>query len=392
MLDDRGDDRNQAEVATAIGRGGGDAHVGTEPGWQEIDRALRRVAVRRGGLDAEELAWLARAERAEVHRHVGSVSMLAYVERVLGYGPRVAKERLRVARVLATLPALTGELRAGGLSYSAVRELSRVATPATEAAWIEAARGRVLREIEAQVAGRSPGDRPEDPGDPDLTPRTITLELLPATLALFREAMRLLEDEVGHPLTDDALIAAMCSSVLDAPCPRGHDRAAPGDASLDASAPADEATTRAPYQIGLTVCARCDRAWHDAAGRAVDVPPATLAQARCHADHLGHLDAAVPARVVQDIPPAVQRLVKRRDRGCCTVPGCRSTRFLQLHHVHACADGGGHEPSNITCLCFAHHRLVHEGRLAITGAAPGRLVYTSRDLLIVTAAGAGEML
>ncbi len=345
------------------------SHVGLAatsalPPWREIDRQLRRLAKRRGELDALELVWLARAEQAELHHHLGHATMLEYVERVLGYGPKVGKERLRVARALLDLPAMATALGDGTLVYSAVRELSRVATPATENEWLDAARGKCLREIEELVAGRRPGKRPTDPPDPNLAPRPITLELTPPTLALFRDACRRLEDERGHRLTDDEVIAAMCATIVG-PTPRGPDDGR-GDGCGDG---------RAPYQIALTVCERCDRASHDASGRAIDVPPSTLAQARCNAQHLGRLDAAEPARAVQDVPPAVQRLVHRRDRGRCTVPGCRSTRWLQLHHVLAQALGGTHDPSNLCCLCFAHHQSLHQGKLSITGTAPNALVF-----------------
>jgi hypothetical protein len=64
-------------------------------------------------------------------------------------------ERLRVARALESLPLLEGALDAGELCFSAVRELSRVATPGTEAAWRDRALGKNLRQIEELVAGQS---------------------------------------------------------------------------------------------------------------------------------------------------------------------------------------------------------------------------------------------
>ena len=331
--------------------------------WREIDRQLRRVAKRRGELDAVELMWLARAEQAQLHRHFGHATILEYVERVLGYGPKVGKERLRVARALLELPAMAAALGEGTLVYSAVRELSRVATAATEPEWLDAARGKSLREIEDLVSGRRKGKRPTDPSEPDLALRPITLELTPPTLALFRDACRRLEDELGHRLTDDEVMAAMCATVVapTAPTPRGVDHG------------------RAPYQIALTVCESCDRAWHDASGRAIEVPPSTLDQARCNAQHLGRVDADEPARAEQDIPPAVQRLVHRRDRGACTVPGCRSTRWIQIHHIVARALGGTHEPSNLASVCFAHHMAHHQGKLAISGTAPDALVFERDD-------------
>jgi hypothetical protein len=59
------------------------------------------------------------------------------------------------------------------------------------------------------------------------------------------------------------------------------------------------------------------------------------------------IDADKPERARQDIPPATRRLVWARDRGRCRVPGCRSTRGLDLHHLEHQEHGGTHEPSNL---------------------------------------------
>src|SRR6185503_9682629 len=110
--------------------------------------------------------WLREAEALRIWRPLGMVSMIDYLERVMGYAPRTAQDRLRIARALGTLPTLTAALARGELAFSAVRELTRVVTPATEAAWVAAAAGKNLRQIEELVAGHRPGDRPEDPPDP----------------------------------------------------------------------------------------------------------------------------------------------------------------------------------------------------------------------------------
>ena len=129
---------------------------------QTIDLALRSIAKRRAALDAEEARWLREAEVAHIWKPLGMVSMLDYLERALGYTPRVALERLRVARALAELPVLTEALAAGALPFSALRELTRVAVPATEAEWCSEAIGKNLREIEELVATHQRGDRPSD--------------------------------------------------------------------------------------------------------------------------------------------------------------------------------------------------------------------------------------
>ena len=83
------------------------------------------------------------------------------LERTFGYAPRIAHERLRVAQALDGLPDLRARLAEGQLNWSAVRELTRVAVPETEADWIEAADGQTVRDVERMVRGRVPGDRPE---------------------------------------------------------------------------------------------------------------------------------------------------------------------------------------------------------------------------------------
>src|SRR5512147_29865 len=88
-----------------------------ETDWRAVDRALRSIAKRRAALDAEEARWLREAEALQIWRPLGMVSMLDYLERVLGYGPRAAQDRLRVARALGTLPRLTAGLAQGELSF-----------------------------------------------------------------------------------------------------------------------------------------------------------------------------------------------------------------------------------------------------------------------------------
>src|SRR5262245_33815787 len=109
--------------------------------WREVDRRLREYARHRASLDAAEAFDLLRAEQLKLHVLHGFVSMYEYMERVLGYGPHAARERMRVARTLAQLPQTTAALARGKLTYSAVRELTRVATAETEASWLAATEG-----------------------------------------------------------------------------------------------------------------------------------------------------------------------------------------------------------------------------------------------------------
>jgi hypothetical protein len=134
--------------------------------WQAVDRALRSIAQARAALDAEQARWLREAQALQIWKPLGMVSALDYMERQLGYAPRTAQDKLRVARALGALPHLTPALRLRELGFSAIREPTRVATPATEAAWISAALGKNVRQVEDLVADHHLGDRPDDPTDP----------------------------------------------------------------------------------------------------------------------------------------------------------------------------------------------------------------------------------
>jgi hypothetical protein len=316
--------------------------------WKKADVALRRIAKKRAALDAEELVWLLRARRARVHRHLGYGTFLEYMERVLGYTPKAASERLRVAGALEEMPEMTAALMESRLPFSAVRELTRVATPETEEEWIKAAQGRTLREIEPMVAGRRRGALPETPPDPALIQHKLFLEVSAETKALMREVFRLVRQEAGCHLTDDEVLAQIARAVLG-----GSDRKG-----------------RASYQIALTVCPRCDQAAMLGGGDAVDVDAAVLERARCDALSVGRVDGDEPQRSSQSIPPRTRRMVVLRDRGRCVVPGCRSARYLDVHHLYFRSEGGDHRPQNLALLCRAHHDRIHAGLLIAIGPAP----------------------
>jgi hypothetical protein len=124
---------------------------------------------------------------AHVHLHLGFASFAEYIERLFGYSPRWTEERLRVAESLETLPHLQHALHDGSVPWSTVRELIRVATPKSENAWLEASRGRTLRQVEQLVAGHKPGDQPDAPSDPSLRRHVLRMDVTAETFATFRE-------------------------------------------------------------------------------------------------------------------------------------------------------------------------------------------------------------
>jgi hypothetical protein len=328
--------------------------------WEVVHEALLDVACRRSALDAEEMRWLHEAEQLQIWKQLGLVSMVDYLERALDYAPRTAQERMRVARALADLPELMDALATNELAFSAIKELARVSTRATEHAWRAAARGKNLREIEQLVSGRRPGDLPTDAPDDDARLHALHFEDISAsTYALFREARQAIDRERGSRVTDDELVRTLAHASFD---------------GGTANANADHGHAR--NQIHYTVCERCNGAWQNGGGARVRITATAIEQACCDAVEIPPAVDGTPQRAAQSIPPAIRREVFHRDQYRCQTPGCRSAQGLEIHHIVARADGGTHDPSNLTLRCDGCHTARHEGKLAITGTAPDNLTTT----------------
>lgn len=318
--------------------------------WFEMHTRLQTIVRNKGASDAEELRLLCALEKEEVWLKVGEPGMVAYVERVLGYEPKVAQERMRVARALAELPSIAAELAKGELTYSAVKELTRVAKWETEASWLEKALGRTTAEVQSMVSGRRAGDLPESPPKPENIRYFIHEELAATTFAKGREARKVLEEELGHAIDSDTFYSMLYDRVLS-----GH------------------VSDRARHQIAVTVSGCDERAWQHGGGRAIEIPPSARELAECDAERIGSLDAKTPTRASQDISPATRRLVHQRDGFRCQVPGCRASRNLDVHHIKPRSKGGTGDADNLVTLCAEHHRAHHDGKLAIERARTGEL-------------------
>ncbi len=100
-----------------------------------------------------------------------------------------------------------------------------------------------------------------------------------------------------------------------------------------------------------------------------------MERARCDARVLGDLTAAHPERAVSSVTPRMREQILAAFGGRCAVPGCRSSRCLEIHHIIPQAVGGPHEIWNLVPLCDGHHVADHLGLLKITGRAPFDLAF-----------------
>jgi hypothetical protein len=84
------------------------------------------------------------------------------------------------------------------------------------------------------------------------------------------------------------------------------------------------------------------------------------------------------ARKTRAIPPALQRALAARDRGC-RFPGCTARRFVDAHHIVHWANGGPTKLANLIQLCRRHHRQLHEAGYTLTPTTTGEPVFHRPD-------------
>jgi len=334
----------------------------------ELERLGDEIAELAAHLDAAtaRLLDLIREFDARGGWNSGFSSCAAWLTWRTGLQPGAAREHVRVARALGGLPRLAEALARGEISYSKIREITRVATPATEerllavghagtAAQVERlVRGwrRMDGKAEAEAAVRQHTSRalhvyPDEDGTVRIRGRlapevgALLLKALAAARETLYQRQRESAPEADRPTMEQQQADAL-GLLAEAALHHELDPGAPGeryqvvvhvDAAVlaDAAAPGEsvlEEGVRVP--AGTSQRLACDASRvvmrHDAEGRVVEVGART-----------------------RTIPPALRRALQHRDGGC-RFPGC-GVRVGQGHHIRHWAQGGPTTLTNLLILC-----------------------------------------
>jgi 5-methylcytosine-specific restriction endonuclease McrA len=368
----------------------------------ELDRLGDEIAELSAHLDAAtaRLLDLIREFDARGGWNTGFRSCAEWLGWRVGLDLGAARERVRVARALGTLPAIAEALARGELSYSKARALTRVATPETEARLLAVAQAgtaaqverivrgwrRVDRLAEAQEAAKQHASRslqvyPDEHGMVVLRGRlepevgALLLRALEAAREmLYQQARQAAAADSAHPAAEPPTLAQQQADALallaETALHHGLDPGVLGEryqvvVHVDASALGDPAQPgQSVLEGGSRVSAETSRRLACDAGRVV---------MRHDAD--GRL-LEVGART-RTIPPALRRALHHRDRGC-RFPGCGSP-LGQGHHVRHWAEGGPTVLSNLALLCRRHHRAVHEEGYQVDRRPDGALHFRRPD-------------
>src|SRR4030095_3002978 len=128
---------------------------------RDLDELGDEIAELSAHLDAATARLLALIREFDARGgwNTGFRSCAAWLSWRVGLDLGAARERVRVARALGSLPLLAEALARGQLSYAKVRALTRVATPETEARLLAVGRAGTAAYIERIVRGWRAVDR-----------------------------------------------------------------------------------------------------------------------------------------------------------------------------------------------------------------------------------------
>ena len=398
----------------------GASFVPTHPNTVELERLGDQIAELSAHLDAAtaRLLDLIREFDARGGWGNGFSSCAAWLTWRVGLDPGAARERVRVARALGTLPQLAQALARGELSYSKVRALTRVATPETEERLLAVGRAGTAEHVERIVRGWRRVDRIAEAQETTKRHRRRALHVFqdedgmvvihgrlePEAGAVLMKALEAGRDALAQrrrvanvsaetPHSAGAVDAAgesmrtgliisedppswgqqqadALALIAETALHRGIDPGAPGEryqvvVHVDAPVLANpEAPGQSVLEDGTHVSAEtsqrlaCDATRvvmrHDAEGRVTEVGART-----------------------RTIPPALRRALQHRDKGC-RFPGC-GLPFGQGHHIRHWAHGGPTKLSNLAILCRRHHRAVHQEGFQVERQANGDLCFRRPD-------------
>ena len=381
---------------------------------RELEAQITELA---GHLNAANHRWLvliAEFDRRNGWSDGATQSCAHWLSWKCGLDLGAAREKVRVARAIESLPKISVAMSNGQLSYSKARALTRVATPAIEDVLLNVALNgtthhvetlvrqfRRVQEVEElsrearQYSGRSLTYFHDHDGS-----LVVKLQLTVESGALFLKAIEAALPEI--PLPDDCKDslhvsaetpgangsgAASAFTSRHAPLPSHSMRRADAlvvmaESFLQHGAVAMKGGDR--HQVVVHIdeatlrkgeAGRCEL--DD--GPAIPMETARRLACECSKVEITEDEQGEPldvGRKTRSIPPALRRALAARDKGC-VFPGCNHKRYVDGHHVEHWADGGETKLSNLATLCRFHHRAVHEGGLRMERCDDGAWRFTN---------------
>ncbi len=357
-----------------------------------IEQLITEIVALCGHIQAAEfrlLELIRRLDEARPWNRCEMPSCAHWLNWKCGIDLVTAREKVRVAHALPKLPLVSAAFQDGRLSYSKVRAITRIATQENEPELLQVALSNTAAHVEKIVKRYRQVERLQDAraafnayqrrefSSHFADDGSLVFEgrLPPEAGAMLLQALDRGVEWLFHGQPQRQRSSRDEARIQDVPLGerRADALAILAERFLAQPPGADEALQTAD-RFQLVVHASAESLPEYGAIDPNDPPqvqdgPVLAAETArrigcdCSMVRIRETEHGEPldiGRKTRTIPPAINRALKRRDRGC-RFPGCTNMRFVDGHHIRHWADGGETKLGNLVLLCRHHHRLVHEG-------------------------------
>jgi hypothetical protein len=374
---------------------------------RSIDELAGEIFALSGHLNAANyrlLVLIAEFDRREGWSDSATQSCAHWLNWKCGIAMGAAREKVRVARALESLPKVSEAMASGKLSYSKAREITRIGNADNEDYLLMIAEHGTAQHVERLVRAYRRCQEAEE---------------------LTREVRQQQSRSLSYRYDDDGSLVVNCR--LPAEAGAGLVKALElALKELPApDVPAGTSAERVPFSarradaLALVAESFLAHGAIEAAGGdrhqiVVHVAVETLRDRSagcCEFEHGPSMAAETARRLACDasvvtlienddgeplnvgrktrtISAPLRRVLNARDKGC-RFPGCCNTRFIDAHHVEHWANGGETKPSNLVSLCRFHHHAVHEGGIRIEKLDDGALRFVKRNGVAIDSVAPG---
>jgi hypothetical protein len=364
----------------------------------DLVNAITELAGHLNAAQARFLALLAELDRRDAWAEWGVRSCAHWLNWKCGLNLGAAREKIRVARALERLPRIAAAMAAGQLSYAKVRAMTRAADESTEEYFLQIALHGTANHVERLARGfRRVKEAQELSREAQQQKRRclscwydddgslVIRGRLPAEAgAALLKALQLAEESMPLPPKENVSAETFLERAPTATARRADALRLIAEGHLAAVQQGNSGGDRTQIVVHVDAATL----HHDEPGRCeLEEGPAIAAETArrlaCDASVVtivenGDGEPLNVGRKTRTIPPALRRALQSRDQGC-RFPGCTHTRFIDGHHLQHWAHGGETKLSNLVSLCRFHHRLVHEGRIAVEVLDDGALRFQHSD-------------
>ncbi len=338
------------------------------PSIDDLDRAIVNLSSRINAETYELLVLVRQFDERAGWLKWGLRNCAEWLHYRCDFSMNAAREKVRVAHALKTLPNVAAGFATGDLSYSKVRAITRVAGVDNEGELLSFALKTTTARVEercrelrcgtadslgsAQRAFASRSLRIHR--NADRGTMSITIELPLETGELVEKALDKARDDSMSRVefVDESWSARQADAMVSM-------------ASGYLSDQDKQCSTSDDYLVTVHVD---QSALANSNGRS-SLPIESVKRLCCdgHAVIIGEGENGEPlniGRKTRTVPTAIKRALSARDKGC-SFPGCHHTRFVDAHHIEHWSNGGETNLDNLMLLCSQHHKLVHEGGFKI---------------------------